>query len=422
MKHHALPHHPIVVRHGRRQRPAVGVFEFCARHFLLFPTGAAIAIVWANLAAESYFKFAQTFGFLVNNVGMAFFFALIAQEVVEAVMPGGALHSWRRWGLPIVAAAGGIIGAALTYVAWVHWKQQLVLVQAWPVACAMDIALAYYVLKSISRRSGFLPFVLLLGIATNLFGVVVMALQGPPVETRTTGMVLVLVALGLALLLRASRVPTFWPYVALCGTVSWWAFYWIGIHPALAFLPIVPLLPHEPRKLDLLASPPDDDATHHFEHEWHNLVQIILFFFGLVNAGVLLGESYPGTWALLAAAIVGRPVGVLAAIAVATMVGMHLPPHIRWRELVVMSVATSGGFAFALFLAAEILPLGPVRDQLAMGALLTVIGAAITYAVAWLLRVGRYGRRGERASAAERASASEESSSSPEGEAPWHSV
>src|SRR5262245_10497766 len=89
MKHHALRHHPIVVQHGRRHRRAIGAFEFCTNHFLLFPLGAVIALAWANMAPESYFQFAQSFGFLVNEVGMAFFFALIAQEVVEAVMPGG---------------------------------------------------------------------------------------------------------------------------------------------------------------------------------------------------------------------------------------------------------------------------------------------------------------------------------------------
>ena len=47
-----------------------------------------------------------------------------------------------------------------------------------------------------------------------------------------------------------------------------------GLHPAFALVPIVPFLPHEPRRLDLFADPPDDDATHHFEHEWHPLVQV----------------------------------------------------------------------------------------------------------------------------------------------------
>jgi NhaA family Na+:H+ antiporter len=417
MRHHALSHHPVVVRHGgRRQRRAVGALDFFADHFLLFPMGAAIAMVWANSAAESYFRFAETFGFLVNNVGMAFFFALIAQEIVEAVMPGGALHSWRRWGLPIVAAAGGIIGAAVTYLTYVNLKHQLVLSLAWPIACAVDIAVAYYVLKLIFRRSALLPFVLLLGIATNLFGVALVAMQGPPLETRTAGTVLVLIGIGLALLFRAWKVPTFWPYLALCGTTCWWAFYWIGIHPALSFLPIVPLLPREPRKLDLFAPPPTDDAVHHFEHEWNYLVQLILFFFGLVNAGFLIKGWDTGTWALLTASLAGRPLGVLAAIAVAVMAGMHLPPRVRWQDLLVMALATSSGFTFALFYTAELIPLGPVREQITIAALATIAGAAITLAVARLLRVGRFARR----TATPRPS--RRSVPRPEREAPWDSA
>ncbi len=42
---------------------------------------------------------------------MAFFLALIAQEVFEALMPGGALHTWRRWGLPVIGALGGVAGS-----------------------------------------------------------------------------------------------------------------------------------------------------------------------------------------------------------------------------------------------------------------------------------------------------------------------
>jgi NhaA family Na+:H+ antiporter len=417
MKNHALRHHPIVVRHSRQhQRRAAGVFEFCCEHFLLFPIGAAIALIWANLAAESYFTFAQSFGFLVNEVGMAFFFALIGQEIVEAVMVGGALHSWRRWGLPIIAAGGGIVGAAVAFRGYISLRHQLVLSQAWPVACAVDIAVAYYVLKTIDRRTPLLPFVLLLGIATNVFGMVILALQGPPLETRTAGMVLVLTAVGLALLLRARKVPTFWPYLALCGTTCWWAFYWIGLHPALAFLPIVPLLPHEPRNLELFASPPDDDAVHHFEHEWNHLVQLILFFFGLVNAGVVLAEWDTGTWALLTAALVGRPAGVLAAIALAMAAGMHLPRRVRWQELTVMALATSSGFMFALVYTAELIPLGPVRDQITIAALATIAGAAITFPVARLLRVGRY------APPTATPHASHETGSSVEREAPWDSV
>jgi NhaA family Na+:H+ antiporter len=324
---------------------------------------------------------------------MAFFFALITQEVVEAMMPGGALHSWRRWGVAMAAAAGGIVGAALWYVTYIEVKHEAVLLQAWPVACAVDVALAYYLLKTIAPRTSLLPFVLLTGIATNLFGVLVVVYQGAAIDTRGIGMVLVLLAIGMAMVLRAWKVRTFWPYLAISGTIFWWAFYSIGVSPALAFLPLVPLLPREPRSLDLFAPPPGDDAIHDFEHEWNHLVQVILFFFGLVNAGVFLDGYDTGTWALLTAALVGRPVGMLAAIGAAIVVGLHLPPRVGWRHTLVATLATSSGFAFAMFYASGLLPAGPVREQIMIGALATIAGALVTVAAAWALGVGRYTRR-----------------------------
>src|SRR5262245_40313558 len=242
--HHPVPRQaPIVLRHRRHEMLAARLFHFCSDHFLLLPIGAAVAVVWCNAAPESYFSVALSLRFLVNDVVMAFFFALLAQEIVEAVMPHGALHSWRRWGPALLGAAGGILGASLSYLGYIYANSRLMLAQAWPVACAVDIAVAYYVLKTIFRRSALLPFVLILGIATNLFAAVIVALKGPVVATQAGGVLLALVAVGVAMLFRAWKVPTFWPYLAISGTISWWAFYWLGVHPAFAFLPIVPLLP-----------------------------------------------------------------------------------------------------------------------------------------------------------------------------------
>ena len=54
--------------------------------------------------------------------------------------PTGALHHWRAWTLSLVAAAGGMAGAAFAFLAFVTWRDQVVLAQAWPVAAAVDIA------------------------------------------------------------------------------------------------------------------------------------------------------------------------------------------------------------------------------------------------------------------------------------------
>ena len=130
----------------------------------------------------------------------------------------------------------------------------------------------------------------------------------------------------------------------------------------------------------------------HFEHVWKYPIQIVLFLFGVVNAGVLLSGYGTGTWALLSAAVVGKPVGILAATALAVAVGLHLPPRLHWRDLVVVSLATSGGFAFGLFFATAVFPVGPILAEVKIGAVATGVGVPLAFAMARLLHVGRFGR------------------------------
>jgi NhaA family Na+:H+ antiporter len=385
--HAAAAHHVQLQRHHRHH--ATHAVHHRANRFLGLPLGVIIALAWANIVPEPYFRLAQSLAFPVNEIGMALFVGLIMQEIVEATMPDGALHSWRRWTLPVIAAAGGIAGSAGAYLAYVLGRYEQILAAGWPIACAIDVAAAYYVLKMIMPRSGMLPFVLLLAIVTDLFGMLVVAAWHPRLATGG-GVALLLVALGLAGVMRTLKVRAFWPYLAICGALSWFAFFREGLHPAFALVPIVPFLPHEPRRLDLLADPPDDDAVHHFEHEWNALVQAILFLFGLVNGGVILTGYDTGTWAVMLAALVGRPVGILAAVGVAVAAGWHLPRRIGWRQLVVAAFAASSGFTFALFFASGILSTGPLLAQLTIGALATAAGPLLAFGIARLLRVGRF--------------------------------
>jgi Na+/H+ antiporter NhaA len=81
------------------------VSGFILDYLLALPLGCVAALVWANTFPESYYRFANATAFVVNDVGMAFFFALITKEVVEATLPGGP-PPWRRAALPVVAATG----------------------------------------------------------------------------------------------------------------------------------------------------------------------------------------------------------------------------------------------------------------------------------------------------------------------------
>ena len=362
--------------------------RFLVDRYLLLPIGAVIALLWSNLAGESYFRVAHLLAFPVNEIGMALFFGLIAQELVDALLPGGALHSVRRWSVAVVAAAGGLIGATFTFLAYIQYRHELVLAAAWPVAGAIDIAAGYYILKLVMPRSAAVPFFLVLAAVTNVCMLVVIALRPGATVVHPAGPGLIVVAIlgaayARALWHRWSRAA-YGTLVGLCALTSWIGFYLAGLHPALALIPLVPFLPHEGRR-EVFADPPDDDEVHHFEHRWNEVVQVVLLLFGFVNAGVMLRAADTGTWAVLIAVLVGRPLGIFAAVALAEVSGLGLPSRIRWPHLVIVALASSSGFAFALFLASSVLPTGGVLAEVKLGALGSVAGAGLALLAGWLL-------------------------------------
>ena len=386
---HALHHPPLARRLDRHS--LLRLFRGALDRFLLLPLGAAIAVVWANTEPESYFRFAHALAFPVNEIAMAFFLGLIAQELFEALMPGGALAVWRHRALPMVAALGGLAGSVFTFMLYVRFAHQQMLMPAWPVVAAVDIAAGYYLLRLIyPRRSGPVAFLLLVTVLTDVIAMAVVSVQTPHFDVHPMGFGLLLIALASAALLRRRRVKVFWPYWLISGTLSWLAMYWMGIHPALALVPIVPLLPHERRRDAVFTDRPDDHPVHQAEHEWNGVAQLALFLFGVVNAGVIFKHVDTGTWAVLVAALAGRPLGIIAAVALAVAAGLHLPRRMDWADVIVVALATTSGFTFALFLASTALPIGAVADQVTLGALLTTAGALVTIYVAWMLCVGRF--------------------------------
>jgi NhaA family Na+:H+ antiporter len=184
-------------------------------------------------------------------------------------------------------------------------------------------------------------------------------------------------ALIAALGLRRAGVRSFWPYVILAGTLSWGASYLGGLHPALALVPIIPFLPRR-------------DTLSRFEHWWRQPVQVVLFFFGLTNAGVPLREYGTGTWAVLAGLVVGKPIGIGVAVALAVAAGFPLPDRFGWRDVIVVGCASGIGFTVALFFATASFTRGPMLDETKIGALFSLGSAALAVLAAKLLRSGRF--------------------------------
>jgi NhaA family Na+:H+ antiporter len=368
--------------------------SFAAEHLLLLPLGAAIALVWVNTAPESYYRLVFATSFAVNDVAMVTFFALMTKEVVEATAPGGVLHTWQRALLPVIGAAGAALAAASLHVFIVNAFDEPVLAYAWPVTLASDIAVSYFVARIIFGRHVVIPFLLLLAIASNAFGFIVVALFNPIAEPhRVVGALGLAAALVVAFGLRRMQVTSVWPYVLGAGSLSWLASLWGGVHPALALVPIVPFMPHAKRDPGFFvdASPGARDTLSRLEIWLRYPAQVSLFLFGLINAGVPRGAYEGGAWGLPIAVVVGKPIGLLAARGIAAALGLKLPQRIGWRELTVLGFILSLGFSVGLFFSTALLPPGQLRSEASMGVLIALIGAPAAFVCARLLRVGRFG-------------------------------
>jgi NhaA family Na+:H+ antiporter len=313
-------------------------------------------------------------------------------EVVEATAPGGALHSPRRAAVPVVAAIGGMAGPAAVYLTLIAVLDLPELSRGWAIPVATDIAFSYLVARMLlgPRHPG-IPFLLLLAIADDAFGLLILALFYPTGAVRLGEFALVgAVAVAIAWGLRRRSTRTFWPYVLAAGVVSWIAFYRGGLHPALALVPIGPFMPHASRDPGLFVEDPSArDTLNRFEHWWKMPVQIVLFFFGLANAGVQVSDVGPGTWIVLAAIVAGKPLGIVLTTAASVASGLHLPAGVTWRDMIVVGIIAGIGFTVALFFATAAFPPGELLDQTKMGALLSFSAALLAFVAARALSVRR---------------------------------
>lgn len=377
---------------SRRRRIARRVSGFVLDYLLALPVGCAAALVWANTLPDSYFRFANATSFFVNDIGIAFFFGLITKEVAEATLPGGDLHPWRRAALPVAAALGGVVVSIACYVGFAHLIGEHILEDGWVAAAAIDIPGSYIIARLIFGRHPAVPFLLVLAISANAIGLLCVAVLQPIGDASLAiGVVLMTAAVGLAAALRRSKVKNFWLYLAGPGTLSWLALFLSGVQPALALVPIVPFFPHGRRDRGLLIEPEPQahDTLTLFERWWRFPVEVVLLLFGLVNAGVPVHGLETGMWTMPVAAL-GRPFGIVAAAAIAIAAGLHLPHRVGWREVVVTGCAATVGLVFALFFATAVMPPGPVLLEMKMGALVTIVGGALAFAVARVLRVGQF--------------------------------
>jgi len=368
-----------------------GFVRFVLHNSLLLVAGTAAAVLWANVDFDSYTRVAHPLHFVVNDVGMVFFFALAAKEVFEATLPGGALASARRAFSPLAAAVGGMMLPALIYLGLVWVRGPADLARGWAIPCATDIAFSTMVARIVFPAAHpAIPFLLLLAIADDALGLIILAVFYPsgPLSFPSLA-VLMTAAVSLTLWFRRTRVQSFWAYVLGPGVLSWAALFTGGFHPALALVPMVPLMPHSRRDLGVFDEREEyqPDTLNKFEHWWSTPVQFVLLLFGFANAGVPFAQIGAGTYYVLAGLMLGKPIGILAFSGLARLAGARLPSGVRVSDLFVVGLVAAIGFTVSLFFATAAFPDGAALAETKMGALGSFIAAPIAVALSRVLRV-----------------------------------
>ena len=409
------------------------IWNFVSQYSILLISGALIALVWANISPHSYHHLVNfvllkesfigyipegaeyrklTVHYFINDILMAFFFAVAGKEVWEAIaLKNGSLRGKKSL-TPLFAAAGGMIGPIAVYLglaALLGSETYSAVANGWAIPTATDIAFSYLVGRVIfgAGHPG-VRFLLLLAIADDACGLLILAIFYPSGELAPEWLLLSLgAAVGVYLLFNwlprhleksggANAYSTlvikglsFWPYV-VAGALSWYGFQESGLHPALGLLPIIPAIPHADTSFGIFADEEKHltDILNKIEHKLKVPVEVILFLFGFANAGVEFSSIGIPTALVLAGLLIGKPIGILLfgwLGAVPLKFGM--PEGMNLVDILVIGFIAGIGFTVSLFVATVAFEAGPVQDAAKMGALLSLGGAVIAIFVGKMFKI-----------------------------------
>lgn len=405
---------------------------------LLLATVLAVIITNSPLGAGFQNFWQQEFGVALGstslqmsllhwvNDGLLTIFFLVVGLEIKREFTVGHLAGRRSAALPIAAALGGMVVPAVLYVsiipdgAWEH---------GWGVPMATDTAFAIALIALMGRR---VPvelriFLTAAAIVDDIGAIVVVAFFYSS-DLHYDYLAVATFTIASLAWLNRSRVYQVAPYAVL-GVVLWAAIYQGGLHATLAgvvlaiFIPTRPpanlraltvqadaliaaeashsadVLRHGPslptlQALDAIHNRIESPADRLLRHAGARSSYLVLPIFALANAGVLLSTTVMTghgalMFAVIAALVIGKPVGILGAAAIAVATGMAIKPReYSWRQLAGAGALAGIGFTMSLFIAGQAFPIEAdfASSKIAVftaSVVSAIIGVALLWGAGW---------------------------------------
>ncbi len=323
--------------------------------------GAVAAVIWANSAFsdsyESFWNYKLTLGWgsasitedlqhWLNDGLMAIFFFVVGIEIKRELVVG-ELRDPRAAALPAVAAVGGVLLPVAIFFALVPDAAS----GGWGIPMATDIAFALGVLALLGDRvpAGAKLLLLTVAIVDDIIAIAVIAIfySGGLSFAWLAGAV---VGLLVVVLMRRLGVTAIWPYVVV-ALVVWVATLESGVHATIAGVALGLLTP--------TGKVGGREVLTTLEHRLHPFSAFLIIpLFALANAGVdfrggLLQDAVSNalTWAVAGGLIIGKLVGISAAVWVCLKTGLgRLPDGVRGAHVVGVAALAGIGFTVSLFI------------------------------------------------------------------------
>lgn len=356
--------------------------------------GVVLAITWANLDPAGYHEFntaplvgGLSFHFISNELFMVLFFGIAAVEITQSFLPGGDLNPISKAVNPLLGTLGGIIAPIFVYTAMNYAFGAANLSKGWGIPTATDIALAWLAARIIfGAGHPAVSYLLLLAVADDAIGLAIIAIfyPDPTMPVEPVWLLLIVLGMVIAWFMRRVNLRSYWPYLMICGSLSWYGLHHAHLHPALALVFIIPFLPHGKKEHKHLfdEDPGDRTPLSMFEQEWKVVVDFGLFMFSLSNAGVQFSNIGEVTGLVFVALIAGKTVGIFGLGWLATKLGFGLPRGMRLGDLLTAGMVAGTGFTVALFVAGEAFTDPVIRGAAKMGAIFSLAAAFLAFILA----------------------------------------
>jgi Na+:H+ antiporter, NhaA family len=393
------------------------------------PFGAGFDAFWQQPFGLSFGEtaFRMSLQHWVNDGLLTLFFLVVGLEI-KREFTVGHLASRRSAALPIAGAIGGMVAPVLLYVLvipygpWSH---------GWGVPMATDTAFAIALLVMMGPRVPIeLRIFLTAAAIVDDIGAIMVVAASYSGELHL-GFLTVAAAITVALaLLNRWHVYRLSPYVVL-GIALWACVHAGGLHATLAgvilalFIPTRPpanlralttqataimtseakqggdVLRHGPSlpalsALDAIHDRIESPAARLLRHAGARSSYLVLPIFALANAGVTLAPGIlsghePLMLAIMAGLVLGKPLGVFGACALAVRLKVAVKPEeYSWTQLAGAGALAGIGFTMSLFIAGQAFPVAAdfAAAKIAVFAA-SVLSALIGVAVLW--RASRHG-------------------------------